>query len=238
MVLTRLERSVVGRASLPLGTSVLGCRARRAVSWRPVSRRRLPRPSRALLLIVAVGFILRLAWAIYAARQPPGTARPAAVPVPERRGRPWPRLQLSATVQRTWHRLRGDGVLPAGLPAPARRDRVDHGAHLRSRGVDRHRRDRQPRRRDCRDPARVRASPAASPTSGPAWSRPRSSRCGRISILHTAVSLSETVFIAFMLLSIWLVVRVPRDGPSMGQVSLPPARRWALPRSCARSRSR
>jgi 4-amino-4-deoxy-L-arabinose transferase-like glycosyltransferase len=31
-------------------------------------------------------------------------------------------------------------------------------------------------------------------------------------ILHTAVTLSETLFIALMLLTIWLVVRAPRDG--------------------------
>src|SRR4051812_42896546 len=43
---------------------------------RNVTRRRLPRPPTALVVIVAAGFVLRLAWCIYAARDPQGLHDP------------------------------------------------------------------------------------------------------------------------------------------------------------------
>ena len=183
-----------------------------------MSRRRLPRPSRALLLIVAVGFILRLAWAIYAARQPQGLHDPLLYrflsdAVAHGHGYSYPPpfngpgIGYAATAyyppatRSCSARSSGSPSTPSfpeGLTAIVVIVNLVAGiaAILLVYGIAR-------RLADERTGLVAAAIVALWPNL----------------ILHTAVSLSETVFIAFMLLSIWLVVRVPRAGHQWAKVA-------------------
>jgi 4-amino-4-deoxy-L-arabinose transferase-like glycosyltransferase len=183
-----------------------------------VSRSRLPRPSRALLLILAVGFLLRLVWAIYAARQPQGLHDPLLYrflsdAVAHGHGYSYPPpfngpgigyaatayyppgypLLLGAIEWVTVHTF-----VPEGLTAIVVIVNLAAGtaAILFVYGIAR-------RLADERTGLVAAAIVAVWPNL----------------ILHTAVSLSETLFIALMLLSIWLVVRVPREGHAWAKVA-------------------
>jgi 4-amino-4-deoxy-L-arabinose transferase-like glycosyltransferase len=171
----------------------------------------LPRPPKALIVIVAVGFALRLAWCIYAAREPQGLHDPLLYrllsdAVAHGHGYDYPPpfngpgigyaptayyppgypLLLGALYWITLHTFLSEGltgiVVFVNLIAGV-------AAIVLVYAIAR-------RFADVRTGLVAAAIVALWPNL----------------ILHTAVTLSETLFIALMLLTIWLVVRAPLDG--------------------------
>jgi 4-amino-4-deoxy-L-arabinose transferase-like glycosyltransferase len=184
---------------------------------RNVTRLRLPRPPKALVVIVVVGFALRLAWCLYAAREPQGLYDPflyrlLSDAVAHGHGYDYPPpfngvgigyaptayyppgypLLLAAFEWVTLHTF-----VPEGLTAIVVVVNLVAGvaAIVLAYGIGR-------RLADVRTGLIAAALVALWPNL----------------ILHTAVTLSETLFIALLLLTIFLVVRVPLQGYEWAKV--------------------